>query len=297
MQPPLLFLLALLASATATATATPWTLDPHNTIFLVDPIDTGFDARTAFTLCWRDIQQDFYKVLGVRPSKYVGFKRPDHFNGTVIYLGAAASKRVLPQDKHPEAHAIVVQTDPFVDIVLTGNSDRAEVYAAYAFSEHVLNVAPLWWWTDTEPTYQGSLTFNSVDELAKQYAAPTFKWRGFFPNDEDLLGNFRPDPLGQSVFSSEIWNRICEALLRLKGNLIIAGTVSFPDESHYEVIKRRGLFVSMQHFTLLGVNTWRWPKGVPYSFDQNPEIQDHVWKASLDAYTERQAVWTIGYRG
>ena len=104
-------------------------------------------------------------------------------------------------------------------------------------------------------------------------------------------------PLGQSVFSAETWNRICEALLRLKGNLLIPGTVAFPDESAYEVARRRGVAVSMQHFTLLGVNTWRWPPGVPYSFDKNPAIQEFVWNACVEAYTGREAVWTIGYRG
>jgi hypothetical protein len=95
----------------------------------------------------------------------------------------------------------------------------------------------------------------------------------------------------------DTWNRICEALLRLKGNLLIGGTVAYPDESVYRVAERRGVAVTMQHFTLLGVNTWRWPTGVPYSFDQNPEIQDFVWNACVDAYEGREAVWTIGYRG
>ena len=276
-----------------------FTLNPHNTIFIFSPIDTGYNARKPLSLTWRDLQQDWYKVLGIRPSTYIGTERPSNFTGTAIYIGAAASNKMKPKDPHPEAHSIfaINHGNNKVDIILTGNSPRAEIYAAYAFSECVLGVAPLYWWTDTEPTYQGTITFNSTADLAIDFNAPTFKWRGFFPNDEDLLGNFSPDPLGQSMFSSETWNRICEALLRLKGNLIIAGTVSFPDESHYDVIRRRGVFVSMQHFTLLGVNTWRWPEGIPYSFDQNPEIQEHVWKACLDAYQGREAVWTIGYRG
>lgn len=85
--------------------------------------------------------------------------------------------------------------------------------------------------------------------------------------------------------------------MRLKGNLIIPNTVTFPDESVFEVAKRRGVIVTSQHFTILGVNTWRWPTGVPYSFDRDREIQEYVWSASISEYEGRESVWTIGYRG
>jgi hypothetical protein len=267
------------------------TIDPFTTLWVVHPIDAGFAARTPLALALRDLQIDYYKVLGIRPAVIVGTdKIPAGFNGTSIYFGEAASSRVRPSSTHDEAHAIVLAGN---DIFLTGNSERAEVYAAYAFSERVLGVEPMWWWVDSEPVYKGTLVLREED-VAVEFGAPVFHWRGWFPNDEDLLGNWKPDPLGQSMFSTETWNRIAEALLRLKGNLIIAGTVSFPDEMHFDLLRRRGVVVTMQHFTLLGVNTWRWPKGIPYSFDQNPEIQEFVWQACLAAYAGRDAVWTIG---
>jgi len=140
------------------------------------------------------------------------------------------------------------------------------VYAIYSFSEEILGVSPTYYFTDVSPTYLGdseSIT-ESITVSTKQYAKPVFKWRGFFPNDEDLLSNFDPDPMKQSMFSMTTWNRVLECLLRLKGNLVITGTVSFPDEAHYDLVKMRGVAVTEQHFTLLGVNTWRWPEGIPY---------------------------------
>jgi hypothetical protein len=63
-----------------------------------------------------------------------------------------------------------------------------------------------------------------------------------------------------------------QALLRTYGNTMIMGTVSYPDSPCFALAARRGVITTTQHFTLLGVNTWRWPSGVPYSFDSSPEV-------------------------
>jgi hypothetical protein len=300
---PLLLLLSTLLVGCAAKPA-PLVLSASDALWVLDRADVGFGARTAVAMALRDLESDWYKVLGVRPASVVADASdteacPPDFAGTCVFFGRAATARAQPAARHPEAHAVVVQAVALQHhVFLTGNSERAEVFAMYAFAERVLGVTPLWWWTDTLPAFRGSLSFpRPAQDVAVEFGAPAFQLRGWFPNDEDLLGNFKPDPLGQSVFSAETWNRIAEALLRLKGNLVIAGTVSFPDESHYEVLARRGVAASMQHFTMLGVNTWRWPQGIPYSFNENPEIQEFAWQASVDAYAGRDAVWTIGYRG
>jgi hypothetical protein len=38
--------------------------------------------------------------------------------------------------------------------------------------------------------------------------APTFEYRGFFVNDEDMLAGFAADPLGEAVFSVHMWNKV-----------------------------------------------------------------------------------------
>ncbi len=43
-------------------------------------------------------------------------------------------------------------------------------------------------------------------------------------NDEDQLGGVHADPLGESVFSLDMWDRVFQTLLRLRGNAIIIGT-------------------------------------------------------------------------
>ena len=72
-------------------------------------------------------------------------------------------------------------------------------------------------------------------------APPRYKYRALFPNDEDLLAGFGPDPLGESVFGAQSWDRLCETALRLKANTVQCGTVSYPDESIAKISARRGL--------------------------------------------------------
>lgn len=300
----LVLLLASPAYATEEASVN---LRSEDTIWVVHPIDSGYGARSSIALALHDIKLDWYKVMGAPPAvvvtEKVGFEAiPPAFQGTALFFGRSAALAFLPPaSRHPEAHCISLKqanSDNITLIGMVGHLDQArgQVFAAYSFSERILHVQPLWFWIDREPNYLGNISLRT-SQVVYDYGEPKFHWRGIFTNDEDLLGGFRPDPLGQSVFSAETWNRVCEALLRLKGNLLIPGTVAFPDESSYEVARRRGVAVTQQHFTLLGSNTWRWPVGIPYSFDQNPKVQEFVWKGCVDAYEGREAVWTIGYRG
>ena len=131
----------------------------------------------------------------------------------------------------------------------------------------------------------------------KRFGPPTFKYRGWFINDEDLLGGFAPDPLRENVFSLEMYDRICETLLRLRGNMIVPGTFAFPDERCQELAARRGLVLNMHHILVVGLNTYRWPKDVPFSYGKHPELMERYWQTCIDAFQGREVVWTVGYRG
>ena len=87
--------------------------------------------------------------------------------------------------------------------------------------------------------------------------SPVFEFRGFFINDEDLLSGFARDPMDESVFSVQMWDRVFELVLRLKGNCIIVGTAAFPDERSMQQAVRRGLYLAEHHITILGTNTFQ----------------------------------------
>jgi hypothetical protein len=198
----------LLSSLSVSAVGEPTiTIDPTALVFVLHPDDAGFGASAKpLAQALRDVKLDFYKVLGIPPpvilSTEIGSNAlPIGFQGTAFFFGrAATSFAKLPS--HPEAHAISLDTStPGVNLVgAVGKEGRGEVFAAYSVCEQLLGVEPLWWWTDTEPKYLGKISLTH-SQIAFESGAPTFEWRGFFPNDEDLLGAFKADPLGESVFS------------------------------------------------------------------------------------------------
>lgn len=246
-----------------------------------------------------DLKRDWYKVFGHKPvivsGSPAGWRK-----GPFVYFGHGGKdveKLIKEPFKGPESYILRSQADTSGRsvIVATGADPRGSIYAAYTFAEHVLGVDPWYYWTDLEPEPQESITV--AGDFDKSSGPPTFKWRGWFMNDEDLLSGFAQDPLRENLFSMEMCDKIYETLLRTRGNMIIPGTFIFPDERSQELASRRGLALHMHHVTCVGLNTHRWPQEVPYSYNEHPEILEKYWKQCIDAYNGREVVWTVGYRG
>ena len=245
-----------------------------------------------------DVQGDWYKVLGHRPV--VLNEPPTNFAGPVIYLGTKGTwlkELVKEPSAGPESFILRALRAPSgrPALVATGADGRGAIYAAYALAEEILGVDPWYYWVDKEPAFRGKIEVAS--DLNQSFGPPTFKYRGWFINDEDLLGGYAPDPLRENVFSLEMLDRICETILRLRGNMIVPGTFNFPDERCWELAARRGLALNMHHILVVGLNTYRWPKDVPFSYSKHPDIMERYWRDCIAAFKGREAVWTVGYRG
>jgi hypothetical protein len=245
-----------------------------------------------------DVGRDWYKVFGRRPV--VVKEVPASYKGPVIHLGLTGSwrgKLVKEPFAGPESFLLRAQRDEAgrPALVGTGADMRGSIYAAYALSEEILGVDPWYYWVDKEPAARTTIAIPAGFD--KRFGSPTFKYRGWFINDEDLLARFAPDPLRENVFSLEMFDRIYETILRLRGNMVVPATFPFPDERCQELAARRGLVLNMHHILVLGLNTFRWPKDVPFSFSKHPEIMDRYWQACIDAYKDYEVVWTVGYRG
>ena len=182
-------------------------------------------------------------------------------------------------------------------IRLAGFDMRGTLYAIYQFSQDFLGVDPMYYWTDHEPAPKRSI--QVPEALDKKFAAPVFLYRGFFINDEDLLTGWAPgEAKDHSGISLAVWNKICETILRLKGNMVVAGSWPFANEPQDHVVAERGLLLNQHHATPLGVNFSRWPSSVPYNFTTHPEYLENVWKHAVDAYPQdQQILWEVGLRG
>jgi len=241
-----------------------------------------------------DVQRDWYKVFGHLPVVLAAV--PANWSGPVICFGRNVTGVSISGDG-PESFVLKVQSIPGSPLafVASGVDVRGSIYAAYAFSEQILGVDPWWYWTDKEPARQESITVPV--NLSDHFGSPTFKYRGWFINDEDQLHGFSPDPMRENSYSLEMLDRVCETLLRFRGNMLVPATYPFPDERCQELTSRRGLILNMHHILAVGLNTFKWPKDVPFSFDKHPEIMERYWQTCIDAFKDKEVIWTVGYRG
>ena len=81
----------------------------------------------------------------------------------------------------------------------------------WAVRRQVLGVEPLGFWADREPAFVGPAGVTLPGEWTYAPGPPNTRYRGWFPNDEDLLGDWSPDPMGNTVFSLATWDKLLQA--------------------------------------------------------------------------------------
>jgi hypothetical protein len=250
-----------------------------------------------------DLANDFYKVLGTKPRIIT---REEDAGPMTILIGEQAK---LPAAMRPndltaaESFSMQLATADWSKqpagkaVVLSGADMRGTIYAIYEFSEEYLGVDPLYYWTDREPLRRTHIVIPR--SLQKTFPAPVFKYRGFFLNDEDLLTGWAPgEKKDHTGISLEVWNKVYETILRLKGNMVVPGTWIFPDDPQVKLASGRGLIINQHHAIPLGLNVARWPKDVPYNYSTHPEILEQAWKNAVAAYGPNEEIlWAVGLRG
>ena len=180
-------------------------------------------------------------------------------------------------------------------VILTGGDVRGAIYAVYQFAQQFLAVDPLYWWTDHEPRRRSDIAVPSGFLLTE---GPVFHYRGWFLNDEDLFTGWRPGVQQGTGISLELWDHIFEAILRLKGDMVVPGTWIFPYEPQIQAAAERGLIVTQHHVNTLGLDTYRWPKNKPMSFLTDPALLEAAWTRAAGQYPAgAEILWSVGFRG
>ncbi len=250
----------------------------------------------------RDLQNDFKKVFGQTPKVVSDLKEAGPTAILIAQRGNVPAGVDCATTADTEAFAFSITgagvgpTHQRV-VCLTGADMRGTIFAIYEFSQTVLGVDPMYLWTDKQPVKRVSIALPK--DFAKTYPSPVFKYRGFFPNDEDLLTGWVVPPKGeQNGIALSVWDQVYETILRLKGNMVVPGTWTFPDDAPVHAATERGLIVNQHHAIPLGVNVARWPADVPYNFSTHPEILEKAWANAVAEYKpEEEILWSVGLRG
>ena len=62
---------------------------------------------------------------------------------------------------------------------------RGTIYAIYTFSEKILGVPPLWYWSSWE--FQKYSLIEIPDDFDENFKSPKVRYRAWFPNDADFF--------------------------------------------------------------------------------------------------------------
>lgn len=176
----------------------------------------------------------------------------------IVVTCSGESTREYREDglRGPESYA--VRSAPESDgtrIILQGSDVRGTVFAIYDFSEHALGVPPLWFWSGWQPNPRSSLdvpvmAFHTV-------MSPDVRWRGWFPNDTDMLVPW----LEQSAGNVDLF---LETLLRLRFNLLDVDHISnWNGQPNIGLVlargcRARGIKVTFTHLAPFGLLLGDW---------------------------------------
>lgn len=199
-------------------------------------------------------------------------------------------------------------------LVIEGSDNRGAMFGLYAFCKQYLKVDPFYFWADRPPRKRDQLAWERVEIVSGE---PTFRYRGWFINDEDLLtewqGSGGPRRINyryyHQVVPKAVSDRVFEAMVRAEFNLVIPSSfVDIRNPAEERLVAdavRRGLMVSQHHVEPLGVsafafdNYWK-SKGqtVPYSFVRHQPEFEEIWRDSVRRWAKYPGVvWQLGLRG
>lgn len=199
-------------------------------------------------------------------------------------------------------------------LIIVGSDERGTMFGLYTFIEKYLEVDPLHFWASRPPRPRASLAWDEVKLVSGE---PSFKFRGWFINDEDLLTEWKGSggkrnidyPYYGQVVPREIMGHIAEALVRSRFNLIIPASfvdiMNPPEAALVEECARRGVFVSQHHVEPLGVSAFSyfnyWKKrgrDLKYSYFSHPAEVREVWRAYAAEWAKHpNVIWQLGLRG
>lgn len=234
-----------------------------------------------------------------------------------LIIGTVGQSRLIPTEFFSlkgqwEVYALKTSG---ADLVIAGSNPRGALFGIYYFIEEYLGVDPFYWWKDLEPGKRDSLVFEAIDYTSRE---PDFKFRGWFINDEDLMTGYRDGggkreldyPFYKQVVHPEVMERVVEAAVRLRFNLIIPASfleIFNPAERKLlDVASRRGLYLSQHHIEPLGVsafgyfNYWKRKTGEKplFSYYSEKEKVVEVWRESARRWSQYpNVIWQIGLRG
>ena len=190
-------------------------------------------------------------------------------------------------------------------LYIVGSDRRGTAYGVLSLSE-AIGVSPWYWWADI-PVKHLDNVYVDADWVSQ---APTVKYRGIFINDED----WGLKPWASKNYEKELgdigprtYARVCELLLRLKGNMLGPAmhscTGAFYTHPESKVVcDSFGIVITTSHCEPLLINNAskaEWDQDVDgdWNYKTNSEAIIRRWDKRLAEASCYENIYTTAMRG
>ena len=247
---------------------------------------------------------DIRKLSGYQPPIVAAPSSADRVAIRFVTLGSGP----LPKDVDVRGmagqwEAYRVWTAPKT-VWLVGSNPRGTAFAGYTLSER-LGIDPLYLWDGYQPEHHDPLVLKATHFVQ---GPPTFRWRGFFHDDEDILprpfnAQGYPDQLGDVPL--DWYKKFFETALRLRMNMVAPYTRVHRRYEVQETASDWGLAYTSHHYDILVSNPFGLTRfnlaaerGVRPEYDwfNNKDGMLAFWRAGVMENRHLDVIWPVGMR-
>ncbi|MCK5906003.1 MAG: glycosyl hydrolase 115 family protein, partial [Flavobacteriales bacterium] len=188
-------------------------------------------------------------------------------------------------------------------LIIAGSDPLGAVYGLYDVSEQAFGTDPQKFWTDASPRKIENASWVSG---TKFQAPPTFKYRGFFINDENFLMSWKG---AEDDIEDEVLEEIFEYVLRMRGNFFAESEYALPfGPKIKKYASDRGLYYTASHLQILmSFPKFEWDvfsqehygKKLDYLIYKSPEHEEAIsayWEECVKRQIPNKTIWPIGFR-
>ena len=267
---------------------------------------------TAVLRAARDLQEDFFKVTGTRPS--LG---ECEGKGRAVIIGSPDSpyiRKLTEEGKLDgrilsgcyEKYVITTVEEPLegVDeaLVIAGSDRRGTVYGIYELSEQI-GVSPWYDWADVPVLRQTDLSIARGTYTAGE---PAVRYRGIFLNDEaPCLTGWVEHTYGTGYGDHRFYERVFELILRLRGNFIWPAMWSWAfyadDPMNSRTADEMGIIVGTSHHEPMARNHQEWARNRKdygeWNYRTNRKVIERFFREGIERMEGTDDIVTIGMRG
>lgn len=262
------------------------------------------------TIAW-ELADDCRRTWGNAPAVRPGDKAAPI--QLLLAASAPAEWRAAAAGLVPGSETFRIVSGTGGQVAIIGGSPEGLRLGIYRFSRDVLKLDPTWRWTGFTGPLAAPLPLTGLDIRGD---TPTFRYRGWFINDEDLLTEWIPGtgkrnvdyPYYGDVAAVDAVDRICETAARLGMNFMIPASLlnilNPPEEHLLEVAARRGLKVTQHHIEPVGISGftfagyWKTQGEQPrFSFYSEREKMLTLWQEGVKRWSRYDTIWALGLRG